>query len=109
MTLRIIPTFLALIALAFAINLLEFVCSIALPALYTQILSVSSIATVSKYLYMLVYTLAFMADDLLIFFLALKAIESPIMDKYAGLVRITGGVIMLILGMILMFFPELLI
>ncbi len=104
-----LPTFLALVALAFAINLLEFVCSVALPALFTQVLSVSSISLISKYFYMFVYTLAFMADDILIFVLALKAIESPIMAKYSGFAKIAGGILMLILGIIILFFPSVLI
>lgn len=104
-----IPTFLALIALAFAINMTEFVCSIGLPALFTQVLSASSIDLISKYFYIFIYTLAFMADDLLIFYLALKTIDSPIMDKYTGLAKIAGGILMLLLGIILLFFPQFLL
>ena len=64
---------------------------------------------ISKYFYMLIYTLAFMADDLLIFFLALKAIDSPVIDKYSGFAKIIGGILMTMLGIIILFFPNLLI
>ena len=104
-----IPTFLALIALAFAINLTEFVCSIGLPALFTQVLSLTDISMISKYFYIGLYTLAFMADDLLIFYFALKALDSPILDKYSGLSKIVGGILMLLLGIVLLFFPEFLL
>jgi uncharacterized membrane protein (DUF106 family) len=104
-----IPTFLALIVLAFAINLTEFVCSIGLPALFTQVLSLADVTVFMKYFYIGLYTLAFMADDLLIFYFALKAIDSPILDKYSGLSKIVGGVLMLLLGIVLLFFPEFLL
>ncbi len=104
-----IPTFIALIFLAFAINLTEFVCSIGLPALFTQVLSVADISLLMKYFYILIYTLAFMADDIIIFYFALKAVDSPILDKYQGLSKIVGGILMLILGIILLFFPEFLL
>ena len=61
-----------------------------------------------KYFYIGVYTLAFMADDLLIFTLALKAINSDLMQRYSGLSKLLGGVIMIGIGIILLFFPGLL-
>lgn len=104
-----IPTFFGLVLLAFAINLSEFVCSIGLPALFTQILSVADVTLVMKYFYIFVYVLAFMADDLLIFSLALLALDSDVMNKYAGHTKLIGGILMIILGIILLFFPNLLL
>jgi MFS family permease len=103
-----ILSFFALIALAFAVNMLEFVCSVGLPALFTQLLSLADTSLLMKYFYIGVYTLAFMADDLLIFTLALKAINSDLMQRYSGLSKLLGGVIMIGIGIILLFFPGLL-
>jgi hypothetical protein len=103
-----IYSFFGLIALAFAINSIEFVCSAGLPAIYTQLLTLSPITLAMKTFYMLIYVLAFMADDILIFTLALMAIDSPIMDKYAGLAKLIGGIVMALIGIMLLFFPGVL-
>ncbi len=104
-----IPTFLGLILLAFSINLTEFFCSIGLPQVFTSLISVPGISNIEQLFYIFVYIVAFMADDLLIFYLALKAIDSPVMDKYSGLSKIVGGVVMLLLGVVLLFFPQFLL
>jgi len=102
-------TFIALFTLAFAINITEFVCSIGLPALFTQILSISDVNIFLKYVYIFLYDLAFMADDIIIFSLALLAIDSEILQKYNGLVKLIGGILMIGLGILLIFFPGVLI
>lgn len=101
-------SFVAIVLLAFTINSIEFVCSAGLPALFTQILALSDVSVAMKYFYMFIYTLAFMFDDLIIFFLGLRAVDSDIMHKYSGLSKLIGGVIMIIIGIILLFFPTLL-
>ncbi len=101
-------SFIAIILLAFTINSIEFVCSAGLPALFTQILALSDVSIAMKYFYMFIYTLAFMADDLIIFTLGLKAVESDIMTKYSGFSKLIGGIIMILIGIMLLFFPNLL-
>ena len=101
-------SFVAIILLAFTINSIEFVCSAGLPALFTQILALSEVSVLMKYFYIFIYTLAFMLDDMIIFFLGLKAVDSQIMHKYSGLSKLIGGFIMIIIGIILLFFPQLL-
>lgn len=101
-------SFFAVIALAFAVNSIEFVCSAGLPAMFAQVLAVSDVGVLMKYFYMLVYTLAFMADDLIIFSLAVFAIDSAIVHKYCGLSKLIGGILMIGIGIVLIFFPGLL-
>ena len=62
-----------------------------------------------KYINIGIYTLAFMFDDLLIFTLALMAINSAVMHKYSGLSKLLGGVVMIAIGIVLLFFPQLLV
>ena len=76
--------------------------------MYTQLLSVADVSTAFQYLNIGIYTLAFMFDDILIFSLALMAINSAVMHKYSGLSKLLGGIIMIGIGIILLFFPELL-
>ena len=96
-----------IIVLAFAVNLVELVCSAGLPAIYTQILALNDIPPFSRYLYILGYILFFMLDDLIIFFAAMFTLESTgITTKYARTSRLIGGIIMLAIGLMLIFKPE---
>lgn len=99
-----IPTVIALFLLAFSVNLVEFFCSIGLPQTFTNLLSISNITMFEKFFYILIYILGFMADDLIIFYFGLKAIESPILAKYSGFSKLVGGVVMVLLGIWLFYF-----
>ena len=99
---------LAIISLAFVVNSIEFLCSAGIPAVYTHILSISPLTTGQYYLYILFYVLFFMLDDLVIFGTAAFAATSSLGEKYAGFTKPVGGVIMLTVGIILIFFPDLL-
>ncbi|MBU3942053.1 MAG: thioredoxin family protein [Nanoarchaeota archaeon] len=98
----------SIIGLAFVVNSVEFVCSSAIPAVFTQILALSGLSTFQHYAYIGLYTLFFMLDDLIIFSLAAFAISSSLGEKYAKYCRLLGGVILTILGFILVFAPHLL-
>jgi hypothetical protein len=103
-----IATLLGIIALAFAVNSIEFVCSAAIPAVFTQVLSLSSLPFLEYYGYIALYTLFFMLDDLIVFGLAAFAISGGIGEKYAKYCKFIGGSIMLVLGAILLFAPQIL-
>ena len=98
-----------IILLAFAVNLVELICSAGLPVIFTQILTLSNLPDWQRYAYMLLYIFIFMADDLFIFFTAMLTLEmTGISTKYSRASHLIGGVIMVIIGIILIFKPELL-
>ena len=98
-----------IISLAVSVNLVEIVCSAGLPAVYTNLLSTIKLSTFEYYIYLLLYVLVFMLDDLLIFFLAIKTFEiSGISKKYTKMSGIVGGLIIFVIGIILIVKPELL-
>jgi len=101
-----IATFFGMVVLAFAINSIEFVCSSALPAIFTQVLANANISTAAHYMYILLYDLFFMLDDIIIFTLAAVAVDKFVGDKYADICKIIGGAIMICLGIMMTFFPE---
>lgn len=103
-----VGSFLAIIALAFVVNSIEFLCSAAIPAVFTYILSISALSTLKYYLYILLYDFFFMLDDLVIFVTAAFAATSGLGEKYAVYTRPIGGVVMLAIGIILIFFPTVL-
>lgn len=103
-------TIIGIITLAFAVNLIEFFCSAGLPAIYTRILSLSNLNSFSYYLYLLLYTLIFMLDDLLIFIIAVITLSKiGFTEKYTKYSTLIGGLVILLLGLLLLFAPQLLI
>jgi thiol-disulfide isomerase/thioredoxin len=97
-----------IIALAFVVNSIEFVCSAAIPAVFTHILSLSNLPTFQYYGYIALYVFFFMLDDLIIFGAAAFAMTSNLGDRYLKYSRPVGGTIMIILGALLLFAPDLL-
>jgi len=91
-----------IIALAFTVNMVEFVCSAAIPAVFTRVLSLASLTTFQHYGYILLYVLFFMLDDLVIFGTAAFAFTSSLGNRYAKYSRPVGAAIMIILGLFLL-------
>ena len=91
-----------IIALAFTVNAVEFVCSAAIPAVFTQVLSLSNLSTFQYYGYILLYDVFFMLDDLIIFGTAAFALTSRLGDRYAKYSRPVGATILIILGVLLL-------
>ena len=103
-----VGSFFAIIVLAFVVNSIEFLCSAALPAVFTYILSMSPFSTLQYYVYILLYVFFFMSHALLIFGTAAFAATSALGEKYAVYTKPIGGAIMLGIGIILIFFPSIL-
>jgi uncharacterized protein Veg len=95
-------TIAGIIALAFLVNSIEFVCSAAVPAIFTHVLSLASLTTFQYYGYILLYVAAFMLDDLIIFGSAAIAMTSGLGDRYAKYFRPVGAAILIILGLLLL-------
>jgi len=95
-------TVMGIIALAFLVNSIEFVCSAAIPAIFTHVLSLASLTTFQYYGYILLYVLFFMLDDLIIFGSAAIAMTSGLGDRYAKYFRPVGAAILIILGALLL-------
>lgn len=100
---------LGIITLAVSVNLIEVVCSAGLPAIYTSLLSTVPLTTSEYYLYLILYIIIFMLDDLVVFFIAIKTFEvTGIAKKYTKWSSLIGGIVIFILGIILVLKPELL-
>lgn len=106
-----ITTVLAIIVIAFSVNIIEFACSIGIPQAYTKILDLNMLTFVERQWYILVYTLGYMIDDFIVFGLAIWGFTRLEAHgaKYSRLSLLIGGVLMLILGLLLVINPELLV
>lgn len=95
-------TIVGIIALAFAVNSIEFVCSAAVPAVFTRVLSLASLTTLQHYGYILLYVFFFMLDDLVIFGSAAIAVTSNLGERYSKYFRPVGATILILLGLLLL-------
>ncbi len=103
-------TALGIIGLALSVNVIEFACSIGIPQAFTKILDINNLSWISKQGYNLIYILGYMIDDILVFGIALYSFDKiGITTKYSKASNLIGGILMLILGLILIFAPQLLV
>lgn len=98
-----------MVILAFAVNLVELMCSAGLPAIYTNVLSMSNLPMWQYYAYMLGYIFFFMLDDLIVFSIAMVTLKTVgIEGKYTKYSHLIGAVIIGLLGLAMIFKPDLL-
>jgi hypothetical protein len=95
-------TIAGILALAFLVNSIEFVCSAAVPAIFTHVLTLASLTTFQYYGYILLYVFFFMLDDLIIFGTAAIALTSNLGERYAKYFRPIGATILITLGVLLL-------
>ncbi len=105
-----IITTLAVLGIAFSVNIIEFACSVGIAQSFTKILELNHLNFFMRQWYIFIYSLFYMADDFLIFGLAIFGYQkfATIGAKYSHLSSLLGGILMLILGFLLIFRPELL-
>ncbi len=96
-----------IITLAVTVNLIELACSAGLPLLYTQILAYNDVSSIGYLGYVSVYILFFLLDDLLIFAVAMITMKvTGFSTKYTKYSHLIGGLIMVLIGILLIFFPN---
>lgn len=104
-----LATFAGIVLLAFTVNSIEFVCSAAIPAVFTQVLALQQLPWWQHYGYIFIYCVLFMLDDFIVFGLAFFAMGGTLGDKIASYGHAIGAIILLALGVMLLFAPNLLI
>lgn len=96
-------------AIAAGVNLVELVCSFGFPLAFTKILSSQQLSSLSYYSYLLIYIIFYMIDDFLIFLVALFTLKmTNLSQKYLKTVKLISGILLLVLGLVMIFYPELL-
>jgi threonine/homoserine/homoserine lactone efflux protein len=85
----------------------ELICSAGFPVVYLQILSLNPLPVWQYYLYILLYIIIFMLDDLLVFFGAMITFQvTGLSTRYKKWSNLIGGLLMLLLGILLLVKPE---
>ena len=103
-------TALGVIGIAFSVNVIEFACSVGIPQAFTKILEMNVLPTWEHQLYILIYTFFYMLDDIVVFGFALWSFNKIHQSyKYAHYSSLAGGVLMIILGLLMLFAPDMLV
>lgn len=106
---KFIIALLGIMVLAASVNIIELMCSIGIPLLFTQILAMNNLSTLSYMIYMFIYIFFFLIDDIVIFVISMVTLKvTGLSTKYTKYSHLIGGIIMLIIGLLLIIKPELL-
>lgn len=106
---KFILALIGIIVLAASVNIVELMCSIGIPLLFTQILAMNNLSGFSYMIYMLIYIVFFLIDDILVFVISMVTLKvTGITTKYTKYSHLIGGIIMLIIGLLLIVKPEIL-
>ncbi len=98
---------LGIMLLAACVNIIELLCSLGLPVLFSQLLVMNNVSGTMKLLYSFVYVFFFLIDDIIIFIIAMKTLEiKAISNKVGKYAHLIGGIIMLLIGIFMIFKPE---
>lgn len=106
---KFIIALLGIMVLAASVNIIELMCSIGIPLLFTQILAMNNLSTFGYMIYMFIYIFFFLIDDIVIFVISMVTLKvTGLSTKYTKYSHLVGGIIMLIIGLLLIIKPELL-
>jgi glutaredoxin len=98
------------IALAVFVNFIELGCTVGLPAIYTRILSVKGVSSLSSYMYIALYNLMYIVPLIIIVSLFVYTMgRFKFREHHGKILKLISGILMLLLGLMLIFSPEALI
>jgi uncharacterized membrane protein HdeD (DUF308 family) len=94
-------------ALAVGVSFIEFSCTAGFPVIWSNLISVNDINTLSYLLLLGLYMLIYLIDEILVFGAAVLTMRaSRIEEKHGRALKLISGVIMLILGFVMVVKPE---
>jgi thiol-disulfide isomerase/thioredoxin len=106
---KLILALLGVIALAVIVNFIEVACSAGLPLVFANILAINGLAGWSSLGYVLLYILFFIIDDLVVFTIVMLTLKIKVVsNKIARYNHLIGGIIMVAIGILMIFFPSIL-
>ena len=80
-----------------------------MPAIFTRVLALNNLNFLSYNFYLLLYTFVFILDDIIVVSLAVITLSKfGLSEKYNYWATLIGGLLILILGLLLIFKPQLL-
>ena len=96
-----------IIVLAATVNLIEMACSLGFPLIFNEVLTVNNITGFTKIIYLLIYILFYMIDDIVVFSISMVTLEATgVTNKYNKLCTLISAIIMIIMGILLLIKPD---
>ena len=95
------------VVLAILVQIVEFMCTSGFPALYTRILTLKQLDTMSYYGYLLLYNVAYMLDDVIILAIGVITLnQRRLQEKEGRWLKLISGLVMVGLGIYLIVAPN---
>lgn len=102
-----ILSLLGIIVLAASVNLIELACSLGFPVIFTELLNLNNVTGISKILYLILYILFYMIDDIVVFSISMITLQATgITNKYSKITTLISSIIMILMGVLLIIKPE---
>ena len=97
------------IFLAVTANLIELLCTAGFPAIYTRILTLNELSTAQYYIYLALYNIVYVIPlAVIVGIFGWKMGGRKLGEKEGRILKLVGGSLMLALGLVLLFKPQLL-
>ncbi|MGZ8175867.1 MULTISPECIES: glutaredoxin family protein [Methylobacter] len=94
------------VLLAILVQIVEFMCTSGFPALYTRILTLKQLSSISYYGYLLLYNLAYMFDDIVILAIGIITLsQRRLQEKEGRWLKLISGLTMMGIGLYLLLKP----
>jgi glutaredoxin len=91
------------VLLAVLVQIVEFMCTTGFPALYTRILTLKQLDSMSYYGYLLLYNLAYMFDDMIILAIGIITLsQRRLQEKEGRWLKLLSGLVMVGIGIYLL-------
>jgi len=98
----------ATIIMAAGVSLVEFSCTAGFPVLWTNLLVAQQTEAALFILLLVIYMLIYQLDEMVIFFSAVFTLKSSkLEEKHGRVLKLVGGVLMLVLAGVMLINPEL--
>jgi threonine/homoserine/homoserine lactone efflux protein len=93
--------------LALLVQIVEFMCTSGFPALYTRILTLKQLDSMSYYSYLLLYNLAYMLDDVIVLAIGVITLsQRRLQEKEGRWLKLISGLVMVGLGVYLLVYAS---
>jgi len=95
------------VVLAVLVQIVEFMCTSGFPALFTRILTLKQLDSLSYYGYLLLYDLAYMLDDVIVLSIGVITLsQRRLQEKEGRWLKLLSGLVMVCLGIYLLLVPH---
>jgi arginine exporter protein ArgO len=89
--------------LALLVQVVELMCTSGFPALFTRILTLQGLAPATYYGYLLLYTAAYMLDDVIVLGIGVAMLSRHrLQEKQGRMLKLISGAVMIALGLYLL-------